>query len=304
MLSDHDVALSLNNVSKRFLVSQTRPWRASEALMHPASFIKEGLRGEPFWALKDINVSVRKGEFLGIVGQNGSGKSTLLRIMAGLSVPTTGSVKATGRVASLLDLGAGFHPRATGRENAFINGLLMGLPKQEMSEKIPEILRFAELEAFADRPMRTYSTGMTLRLSFAVAVHVQPEIFLIDEVLAVGDADFQEKCFAHFEALKRDGVTMVLVSHDVNSIERFSDRVAFMDSGRIRTIGEPREIVSQYITELADRSPAAKRALGRALERARAAWQENDRFKESQDPMGFLNKLDETKPSAGRERNG
>ncbi len=302
MLSDDDVALSLNNVSKRFLVSQTRPWRASEALMHPASFIKEGLRGEPFWALHDINVSVRQGEFLGIIGQNGSGKSTLLRIMAGLSVPTTGSVKATGRVASLLDLGAGFHPRATGRENAFINGLLMGLPKQEIREKIPEILRFAELEAFADRPMRTYSTGMTLRLSFAVAVHVQPEIFLIDEVLAVGDADFQEKCFAHFETLKRDGVTMVLVSHDVNSIERFSDRVALMEGGQIREIGEPRVVVSQYFTELTERSPAARQALARALERARAAWRENDRFKEAQDPMGFLSDLDETTSSTGRER--
>ena len=165
MLSDHDVALSLENVSKRFLVSQTHPWRASEALIHPASFIKEGLLGEPFWALHDINVSVRKGEFLGIVGQNGSGKSTLLRVMAGLSVPTSGSVTAHGRLASLLELGSGFHPRATGRENAFINGLLMGLSKQEIREKLPEIIQFAELEAFADRPMRTYSTGMILRLS-------------------------------------------------------------------------------------------------------------------------------------------
>lgn len=278
MLSDHELAVSLENVSKRFFVSQTRPWRASEALMHPASFVREVLFGEPFWALHDINLSIRKGEFLGIVGQNGSGKSTLLRIMSGLSVPTTGSVRAHGRVASLLDLGAGFHPRATGRENAFINGLLMGLSKQEIREKIPEILQFAELEAFADRPMRTYSTGMALRLSFSVAVHVRPEIFLIDEVLAVGDADFQEKCFAHFEALKRDGVTMVLVSHDMNSIERFSDRVVLVDSGRISTIGEPRKIVTQYFNEMAKRSPAAKRALVRALERAWAAWREDDRL--------------------------
>jgi ABC-type polysaccharide/polyol phosphate transport system ATPase subunit len=296
MLSDHDVALSLNNVSKRFLVSQMRPWRASEALMHPASFIKEGLRGEPFWALHDINVSVRKGEFLGIVGQNGSGKSTLLRIMAGLSVPTTGSVKATGRVASLLDLGAGFHPRATGRENAFINGLLMGLSKQEIRAKLPEIIQFAELEAFADRPMRTYSTGMTLRLSFAVAVHVRPEIFLIDEVLAVGDADFQEKCFAHFDSLKRDGVTMVLVSHDMNSIERFADRVILVDGGRIIQEGPPRDIVSRYFTEMAERSPAVKRALDRALERAWAAWRENDR---SSRPSAS-----EANTSGGRERRG
>jgi len=278
MPSDHDVALSLNNVSKRFLVSQTHPWRASEALMHPMSFVKEVLFGEPFWALEDISLSVVKGEFLGILGQNGSGKSTLLRVMAGLSLPTSGTVTAHGRIASLLELGAGFHPRATGRENAFINGLLMGLSKQEIRAKIPEIIRFAELEEFADRPMRTYSTGMTLRLSFAVAVHVRPEIFLIDEVLAVGDADFQEKCFAHFDALKQEGVTIVLVSHDMSAIERFSDRVLLVERGRIVSTGEPRAIVSQYLTELAERSPAAQKALDRALQRSLAMWQENDRL--------------------------
>jgi ABC-type polysaccharide/polyol phosphate transport system ATPase subunit len=276
-LSDLDVTLSLENVSKRYLVSHTHPWRASEALMHPMSFVREVLLGEPFWALRDINISVRKGEFLGIVGQNGSGKSTLLRTMAGLSLPTTGSIRANGRVASLLDLGAGFHPRATGRENAFINGLLMGLSKQEIRAKLPEIIRFAGMEEFADQPMRMYSTGMTLRLSFSVAVHVRPDIFIIDEVLAVGDADFQEKCFAHFESLKRDGVTIVLVSHDMNSIERFSDRVVFMDGGRIIQEGPPRDIVSRYFAEMAERSPAVKRALDRALERAWAAWRESDR---------------------------
>lgn len=303
MRSD-DIALSVENVSKRFLVAQARPWRASEALLHPVSFTREVLFGEPFWALHDISLTVRAGEFLGIIGQNGSGKSTLLRVLAGLSPPTTGRVTARGRVASILDLGAGFHPLATGRENAFINGLLMGLSKNEIRAKIPEIIRFAELEQFADRPMRTYSSGMSLRLSFAVAVHVRPDIFLIDEVLAVGDADFQEKCFAHFDSLKRAGVTIVFVSHDVNSIERFSDRVALMDSGQIREIGEPRAIVSQYFTELAERSPAARRALGRALERARAAWLESDHFSESEDPLGFLSELDETKSPTGRERQG
>jgi ABC-type polysaccharide/polyol phosphate transport system ATPase subunit len=273
MHSEHDAALSLENVSKRFLVTQAHPWRASDAFLHPLTFIKEGLLGEPFWALHDVNLSVRRGEFVGIIGQNGSGKSTLLRVMAGLSVPTTGTVRSSGRIASLLELGAGFHPRATGRENAFINGLLMGLSKQEIRARIPEIIRFAELEAFADRPMRTYSSGMTLRLSFAVAVHVRPEILIVDEVLAVGDADFQEKCFAHFESLKRDRVTIVLVSHDMTSIERFSDRVVLVDRGRIVTTGEPRPIVSEYLMLLAERSPSARRAFDRAL----AAWQERDR---------------------------
>lgn len=273
-----DKAVAVENVSKRFLVVQAQPWRASEALLHPVSFAKEVMFGDPFWALHDISLTVAQGEFLGIIGQNGSGKSTLLRIMAGLSPATTGVVKTKGRVASVLDLGAGFHPRATGRENAYINGLLMGLSKDEIRAKIPEIIKFAELEEFADRPMRTYSSGMMLRLSFAVAVHVRPDIFLVDEVLAVGDADFQEKCFAHFEALKRDGVTIVFVSHDLSSIERFADRVALVEGGRIRTIGDPRDIVTLYLKELAERSPAARRQLEQALQRALAAWRENDRI--------------------------
>jgi len=272
MESDYDIALSVEHVSKRFLVPQVRGWRASDALLHPMAFVKESFFGEPFWALQDINLSIRRAEFFGIIGQNGSGKSTLLRIMSNLSLPTSGSVTASGRIASLLDLGSGFHPRATGRENAYMNGLFMGLSKQEIREKIPEIIRFAELEAFADRPMRTYSWGMTLRLSFAVAVHVRPDILIVDEVLAVGDADFQEKCFDHFEALKRAGVTIVLVSHDMFSIERFAKRVALIDHGRIVSIGEPRQIIAQYLTQLAERSPGARRALERAL----AAWRQND----------------------------
>ncbi len=270
MRSDQDLALSVENVSKRFFVTQLHPWRASEAFLHPFSFVKEVLFGEPFWALHDVSLSVRRGEFLGLIGQNGSGKSTLLRIMAGLSEPTNGTVTANGRIASLLDLGAGFHPRATGRENAYINGLLMGLSKQDIRDKIPEIIRFAELEAFADRPMRTYSWGMTLRLSFSVAVHVRPDIFIVDEVLAVGDADFQEKCYEHFESLKQQGITIVLVSHDVANIERFSDRVALLDQGRIVTVGEPRAVVNEYLTRLAERSPAARHALQRAI----AAWRQ------------------------------
>ena len=146
MHSEQDTALALVNISKSFLVTQLRPWRASEAFFHPFSFVRETLFGDPFVALHDIDLSVRRGEFLGLIGANGSGKSTLLRLMAGLSMPTTGTITANGRVASLLDLGSGFHPRATGRENAYINGLLMGLSKQEIREKIPEIIRFAELD--------------------------------------------------------------------------------------------------------------------------------------------------------------
>ena len=149
-------------------------------------------------------------------------------------------------------------------------------------EEIPEIIHFAELEEFADRPVRTYSSGMALRLSFAVAVHVRPDIFLIDEVLAVGDTDFQEKCFGHFESLKRDGVTIVLVSHDLSAIERFSDRVALLEHGRITTSGEPRPIVSEYLRDMAEHSPGVRRA----LERVMASWQQNDRASGSITPSG------------------
>ena len=266
----NDLAIAAEGLSKRFLLHHERRTGLKERFIRG-----KAPKAQEFWALKDASFTIPKGTTFGLIGQNGSGKSTLLRIMAGLSVPTTGAVHASGRIASLLDLGAGFHPRATGRENAFINGLLMGLPKQEIREKIPEIIRLAELEEFADRPMRTYSWGMTLRLSFAVAVHVRPDIFIIDEVLAVGDADFQEKCFAHFESLKRDGVTMVLVSHSMPSIERFADRVALLEQGRVIATGEPRPIVSEYLTKLAERSPTAKRALERAL----ALWQRTGTIK-------------------------
>jgi ABC-type polysaccharide/polyol phosphate transport system ATPase subunit len=217
------------------------------------------MRGKhPFWALRDIDLEVRRGEALGIIGHNGSGKSTLLRLMAGLARPTEGEVRAYGRLSPLLELGAGFHPQLSGRENLIVNAVLLGLRRREALEKLPEIVAFAELEEFIDQPMRMYSQGMYMRLGFSVAVHAKPEILLVDEVLAVGDADFQAKCFAHIERLQADGVTIVLVSHDLIAVERFCQRTVLLEHGRIVAEGPPREVIDRYLSHGAEPSPLAQ----------------------------------------------
>jgi ABC-type polysaccharide/polyol phosphate transport system ATPase subunit len=202
-------------------------------------------------ALRDVSLEVPKAQSLGVIGANGSGKSTLLRIMAGITRPSSGSVAVEGRVAALLELGAGFHDQISGRDNAILNAVLLGLSLQEAKDRIDEIIRFAELETFIDEPMRTYSFGMFLRLGFSVAVHVRPEVLLVDEVLAVGDAEFQAKCFSHIENLRAQGVTIVIVSHDLPAVERFTDRVVLIEHGGIVADGPPDEVVGLYRAQAA-----------------------------------------------------
>jgi ABC-type polysaccharide/polyol phosphate transport system ATPase subunit len=221
---------------------------------------------EAFWALRNVTLEVERGEILGIIGRNGSGKSTLLRVLVGLSPPTTGSVTVNGRVAALLELGSGFHPDVTGRENAYLNAMFMGLPKARARELVPEIIEFSGLAAFADQPVRTYSSGMYLRLAFAVAVHVQPDTLVIDEVIAVGDADFQQKCLDHFAKLKEQRTTIVLVTHNVTTLKEFADRVIYLEHGQIEREGSPDDVVDEYLNRRMEASPAAKRAFKRALE--------------------------------------
>jgi ABC-type polysaccharide/polyol phosphate transport system ATPase subunit len=261
---DDSNAVVLRGLSKRYYLNSKRPWRLAQALLNPTAFFGQMLRGEPFWALQDVSLTIRRGEFVAIVGPNGSGKSTLLGIIMGISPATRGTVMVNGKIAGVLELGAGFDIFATGRENAFVNALILGLSRRQAEEKMPEIIRFAELEDFIDQPVRTYSSGMTVRLAFSVAVHVRPEILLVDEVLAVGDADFQEKCFAHFEALKKEGTTVVLVSHDLNNVRRFADRAILLERGRVAADGEPKAVVDEYLTILAEKSPAIRRAIERA----------------------------------------
>lgn len=200
-----------------------------------------------FWALRNVSLKVEKGEVLSLIGPNGSGKSTLLQIVSGILQPTTGRVLKQGRVAALLELGAGFNPEFSGRENVFLNGEIMGLSRREVAAAFPHIEQFAGIGAFMDRPVKEYSTGMYVRLAFSTAIHIEPEILIVDEALAVGDAIFANKCVQKFEELKRRGVTVLFVSHDLGMVKRLSDRAIFMLQGQIAAEGEPKDVVNRYV---------------------------------------------------------
>lgn len=212
-----------------------------------------------FTALQDISFSVNKGECLGVIGGNGAGKSTLLGLIAGVIKPDKGFIKVRGRVLPLLELGAGFHPELTGRENIILNGILLGMTKKEVVSKISQIIEFSELEDFIDQPIRTYSSGMIARLGFSVVAHLSPEILLVDEVLAVGDLNFQRKCIERINQFKNEGVTIVLVSHDLNQIEQLCERVLWIDRHKVRMFGQVHEVCDAYRREIGEEiSPAHK----------------------------------------------
>ena len=200
-----------------------------------------------FWALRDINLTVERGEILGIVGPNGSGKSTLLQIVSGILRPTTGRVVAEGRIAALLELGAGFNPEFTGRENVLMSAEIMGLSRKEVEAALPRVEAFAEIGEFMARPVKEYSTGMYMRLAFATAIHSEPEILVVDEALAVGDAIFANRCIRKFEELKAKGVTILFVSHDLGLVKRLADRAVFLVDGRVESEGPPSEVVNRYV---------------------------------------------------------
>jgi ABC-type polysaccharide/polyol phosphate transport system ATPase subunit len=203
-------------------------------------------REESFWALKDVSLEVREGEVLGLIGRNGAGKTTLLKILSRITRPTTGWAEIHGRVGSLLEVGTGFHPELTGRENTFLSGAILGMGKREIERKFDEIVAFAELEKFIDTPVKHYSAGMYVRLAFAVAAHLEPQILLVDEVLAVGDINFQKKCLGKMGDVARTGRTVVLVSHQLNQIRRLCHRVVWIDGGQVCQDGPTHEVVSAY----------------------------------------------------------
>jgi len=241
-----DVAIAFEDVSKHYSLSlQKQATDIKTALLHLPKFLSGARR--PFVALDHVSLRVRRGESLGIIGPNGSGKSTTLRLMAGIAPPTSGTVTVNGRVSALLELGSGFHPQITGRENAVLNAVLLGLTLREAREALPRIIEFSEMGEFIDQPMRTYSSGMFFRLGFAVAVHVRPEILLIDEVLAVGDAEFQKKCMDHIHGLRKQGVTLVLVTHDMLSLPMFCDRGMLLEHGQVTDEGTPQQVVHNYL---------------------------------------------------------
>lgn len=238
------LAVRLSEVSVRFQVPTEQVGTLKE-------YVIRGLQGRrisyrKFWALRDINLRVRRGESLGIIGRNGAGKSTLLKVIARVLRPTTGRVQVRGNVAPLIGLGAGFHPELTGRENVALNGAMLGFSRGQMEEKFDRIVEFAELGPFIDAALRSYSSGMVMRLGFAVATEVHPDILIIDEVLAVGDEAFREKCRARMAAFRDEGTTILFVSHALDSIRSTCDRAIWVEEGRIRQWGPVGEVVEAY----------------------------------------------------------
>src|SRR5919108_5104314 len=218
-------------------------------LRSPLNFFRR-TKDERFWALKDVSVDVHEGEVLGLIGRNGAGKTTLLKILSRITRPTEGWAEIHGRVGSLLEVGTGFHPELTGRENTFLSGAILGMSKAEIARKFDEIVSFAELEKFIDTPVKHYSSGMYVRLAFAVAAHLEPEILLVDEVLAVGDINFQKKCLGRMGDVARAGRTVVLVSHQLNQIRRLCQRVIWIDDGALRQTGPTADVVGAYEAEM------------------------------------------------------
>ena len=237
---------SASKVYRRY--SRRRQFSTLKSALLSRSLIANLRPDEMFSAVRDVTFSVRKGRTLGVIGRNGSGKSTLLKLVAGITKPSTGSVEVDGRISALIELGAGFHPEISGRENVFINGIMLGLSKREITRRFDEIVEFAEMKEFIDAPVKTYSSGMYMRLGFAVAIHVDPDVLLVDEVLAVGDEGFTHKCLDKFAEFKRRNKTILLVTHSLGLVERFCDEALWMDGGQMKGLGDPKRIVGAYIT--------------------------------------------------------
>jgi len=242
MSCDKNIAIKGVEITKRYPLYD-KPWKRLRAILSN----KSKPDSQQFTALDAVSFSIMKGTTVGIIGENGSGKSTLLQIISGIIVADSGQVEINGRIAALLELGAGFNPEFTGKENVFMNAALLGLSLQETEEKYDDIVRFSEIGEFIDRPVKTYSSGMFVRLAFAVAINVHPDILIIDEALAVGDAKFQSKCFNKIQKLKEMGATILFVSHDISSIRRFCDRAIWLEKGQIKMDGDVLHISSKYM---------------------------------------------------------
>jgi len=223
-----------------------------QRIRHPLSPNREKTELEEFWALKNINFEIQQGEKVGIIGRNGAGKSTLLKVLSRITDPTKGTIRIKGRIASLLEVGTGFHPELTGRENIFLNGAILGMKRQEIKRKFEEIVDFSGVEKFLDTPVKRYSSGMYVRLAFSVAAHLEPEILLIDEVLAVGDTEFQRKCLGKMDDISKHGRTIIFVSHNMGAISELTGRAIYLRQGKIFQDGPPEMIIETYLKEMVD----------------------------------------------------
>jgi ABC-type polysaccharide/polyol phosphate transport system ATPase subunit len=241
-------AIELVNVSKVYRRYGGRQFATLKSAFLQRSVLRDLRPSETFPALTEVSFSVPRGSTYGVIGRNGSGKSTALKLVAGITKPSSGTVRVDGRISALIELGAGFHPEISGRENVFINGIMLGLSKRQIQDRFDDIVDFAELREFIDAPVKTYSSGMYMRLGFAVAIHVDPDILLVDEVLAVGDEGFTHKCLDKFAEFRRRGKTILLVTHSLNLVERFCDEAFWLDGGKGMAHGDPKRVVGAYLT--------------------------------------------------------
>ncbi len=243
------VAVSFEDVSKRFVLRHERAYTVLESMI---SMVRPSRRStEEFWALRAVSFEIPDGETLGIIGPNGAGKSTALKLMARILEPTSGQVVVRGRISPLLELGAGFHPELTGRENVYLNAALFGVSQAEAQDRYDQIVEFSELNDFIDVPLKHYSSGMYMRLGFAVAANIIPDILLVDEILAVGDEAFQRKCLRKIEEFRREGRTIVFVSHDLPTVSRICHRALWLDKGRVMALGPTDDLVDRYLESIA-----------------------------------------------------
>ncbi len=257
-----DTVIRVENLSKRYVIGHQRQERyvalrdviangarsLKQRIFHPMQKFEDP-EHEEFWALKDVSFEIKQGDRVGIIGRNGAGKSTLLKILSRITEPTSGRISIKGRVASLLEVGTGFHPELTGRENIFLNGAILGMGRAEIKKKFDEIVDFAEVEKFLDTPVKHYSSGMYVRLAFAVAAHLEPEILIVDEVLAVGDAAFQSKCLGKIGEFGESGRTVIFVSHNMSAIRRLCDISSLINKGEIQAYGKTSDILSMYLSD-------------------------------------------------------
>lgn len=240
-----DIAVEVSNVSKKFRLYHERNQSLKSAVMRRRVSVHED-----FWALQDVSFEVPTGSTFGLIGSNGSGKSTLLKCLAKILYPEQGSITAHGKLAAMLEVGSGFHPELSGRENIFLNGSILGMGRKEVERKFDEIVAFSGVEHFIDQPVKNYSSGMYVRLGFSVAISVEPEILVVDEVLAVGDADFQKKCQLKFEDLREQGKTVILVSHSLQTVSSMCDHAAWLQNGVLRAVGDVTSTVDAYKASL------------------------------------------------------
>lgn len=248
-----DNVLEVKNVSMLYHLPSEKIDNLKEFFI---KLIKCKLRYKEFWVLKDINITLKKGESLGLIGENGAGKSTLLKLIAGIMEPTKGEILTDGVIAPLINLGAGFDMNSTGEENVYLNGAILGFSKAEMKKKYKGIVEFAELGEHMKVPVKNYSSGMLARLGFSIAIDVNPDILIVDEILSVGDINFQKKCFAKLEELKKNGTTYILVSHSMPNVQKFCDKVAWIKNGKVYRFGESKEVCTEYLKEMEEKRQA------------------------------------------------